>query len=62
MILWNDNTIQFPRLIAEAMAVGAFTEKVLQDMQDSMDLCRADLLELIDRAQECFQLEKDVHT
>jgi len=52
---WEDNAIQFPRLIAEAQAAGAFTEKVLQDMSESMDLEWGDILSIISRAEEEFE-------
>ena len=51
---WADNSIQFPRLIAEAEAAGAFTAPVLEQMQVSMDLRAGELLELIDRAQAAW--------
>jgi hypothetical protein len=48
---WDNNNIQFARLIAEAEAAGAFTLKVMRDMADSMDLDVGYVSELIDRAQ-----------
>lgn len=48
---WQNNAIQFPRLIAELEAAGGFTEAVVQDLQTSMDLDERDIYELIDRAQ-----------
>lgn len=35
---WDNDAIQFPRLIEEAQAAGAFTPQVIADMADSMDL------------------------
>ena len=35
---WDNNAIQFPRLIEEAQAAGAFTPEVIKSMADSMDL------------------------
>jgi hypothetical protein len=49
---WQNNAIQFPRLIAELEAAGAFTEQVVQDLQTSMDLDELDIMDLIDRAQD----------
>lgn len=49
--LWKDNSIQFPRFIAEAEAAGAFTYPVLSDMADSMNLTVREVTEIIDRAQ-----------
>lgn len=48
---WNDNSIQFPRLIAEAEAAGAFKPSIIKAMAESMDLERVEVIELIDRAQ-----------
>ena len=47
---WNDNSIQYPRLIAELQAVGAFRPSVMRDLCESMDLEHEDVLELVDRA------------
>lgn len=48
---WLNNTLQFPRLIAEAEAAGAFTPEILEAMATSMDLTVHKVCELIDRAQ-----------
>jgi hypothetical protein len=48
---WARNYIQFPRLIAEIEAAGGFTDKLMQDLQTSMDLTEEDIFELIGRAQ-----------
>lgn len=48
---WEDNAIQFPRLIEEAQGVGAFTPEVLRAMAESMDLTTPQVCELLDRAQ-----------
>lgn len=50
--LWQDDEVQFPRLIAEIEAVGGFTEALVQDLQTSMDLQEEHVFELIDRAQQ----------
>lgn len=52
--VWNDNTIQYPRLIAELQMAGAFTEQVIADLCDSMDLEQTEVQELIDRACDEF--------
>ena len=52
MSQWENDAVQFPRLIAEAEAAGAFTDDVLSDMADSMDLEVAQVVELVSRAQE----------
>jgi hypothetical protein len=48
---WADNSIQFPRLIAELEAAGAFTPEVLTELRELMDLDTHDIMELVDRAQ-----------
>jgi hypothetical protein len=48
---WNDNFLQFTRLIAEANAMGAFTPKRMKDMAESMDLDVIQVQWLIDRAE-----------
>jgi hypothetical protein len=48
---WNNNELQFARLIAELEAAGAFTVAVMQDLCVSMDLEKNEVTELIDRAQ-----------
>ena len=47
---WNNNELQFPRVIEEARAAGAFTHDVFSAMTTSMDISREDLHELLDRA------------
>lgn len=59
---WDDNSKQFPRLIAEAEAAGAFTPEVLDAMAESMDLTPEDICEIIDRAQETWELIVAVYT
>ena len=50
---WENNSIQFARLIAEAEAAGAFNSSmVMQDLSDSMDLTIPQVCEIIDRAQK----------
>ena len=48
---WNNNDIQFARLIAEAEASGLFTNENLETLAGEMGLFTADICELIDRAQ-----------
>lgn len=47
---WDNDAIQFPRLIEEAQAAGAFTKEVVADMAISMDLEPEQVEELMDRA------------
>jgi hypothetical protein len=48
---WNNNAIQFPRLLAELQAAGVFTTSVVNDVADSMDLDPSQVFEIVDRAQ-----------
>jgi len=48
--IWKDDSIQFPRLLAEIMAVG-LTEKQWDDIETSMNIEEDELSELFDRAQ-----------
>lgn len=47
---WDNDEIQFPRLIAELKGAGAFTPEVLSAVAASMDLELLDVHELIERA------------
>lgn len=47
MNLWEDNSIQFPRLLAEIVATQSLD---LDALCDSMDLSLSDLDELFERA------------
>lgn len=49
---WEDNSIQFPRLISELETLGVFTPDVIKGLCLNMDLQSADIVELLDRAQE----------
>lgn len=57
---WENNSLQFPRLIAELMAVGAFTKEAYTDLCDNMDLVASDLDDLIERAQAEWELGKQI--
>lgn len=47
---WRNNEIQFPRLIAELEASGAFTKRVLTELRNNTDLQQDQLDEIIERA------------
>lgn len=53
--LWLDNSIQFPRFIAEAEAAGVFTPENINDMIASMDITSDEWSEIVDRAQLVWQ-------
>lgn len=48
---WEDDSIQFPRLIAELEAQGLFSSEVVEFLAESMDLDSSHVYELVDRAQ-----------
>ena len=57
--IWKDNSIQFPRLIAEMNAAGAFNvviygTHVMKLLAESMDLTEKQVREIIDRADTEF--------
>ena len=52
---WSDNSIQFPRLIAEIEAAGGFTPHLMKDLSESMDLSIDDICDIIDRAQTSWE-------
>ena len=56
--MWDDNNVQFARFIAEAEMAGAFTQEVVRDMCESMDLDADELTSLIERVQTIFDLQK----
>ena len=49
---WKRNEIQFPRLIAELEAAGAFTGPVMDTLMESMDLTADQLDDLVSRSQD----------
>ena len=57
-VCWKNTMLQMARLITEAEAAGAFSDKVMQDLQESMDLGEADINQLIDEAQRIFDTVK----
>ena len=56
---WENNYIQFPRLISELDIAGAFTPQVTTDLCDSMSLNKEEICELIGRATETFDKIKE---
>lgn len=58
-INWRNDSIQFPRLIAELMAAGAFTPEVISSLCDQMDLDADQIDEVIDRAQTVWDHIKE---
>jgi hypothetical protein len=56
---WENNAIQFPRLIAELEASGAFTQEICATLCESMDLDMDDLDNLVTRAQDIWEEIKE---
>lgn len=54
---WLDNSKQFPRLLAELRAVG-LTKEQYKFLQESMDLRRNEIDELLQRAEGAWQRAK----
>jgi len=57
--LWDNNKLQFGRLIAELEATGAFTEEVLDKLCNEMDLTVPDICCCIERAQQLWDETKE---
>lgn len=51
---WDNNEIQFPRLIAEMQMAGAFSEDVIMELCESMDLEPEEVQELVNRACDAW--------
>lgn len=47
---WNNNAIQFCRLISELQIAGAFTESVLDSLTQEMDLNKTEVFDIVERA------------
>lgn len=56
---WNNNAIQFARLIAELEAAGGFPNSIMNALCESMDLDMGQISEIIDRAQGTWDAIKD---
>lgn len=56
--LWNDDLIQFARLLSEINAVG-FRELDWTGLCDSMDLTHVDIDDLFDRADAVWEQAKE---
>lgn len=56
--LWNNNHIQFARLISELQAAGAFTDEIVQTLCTEMDLTETELFSIVERADRDFNDSK----
>jgi len=50
MTPWEDDELQFARLLQELDGAGAFTPRVMKYLRESMDLENSDIMEIVDRA------------
>ena len=48
---WNNNLVQFARLLCEIEQAGGITDSVMETLQTEMDLQEFEIVELLDRAQ-----------
>lgn len=55
---WDNDFIQFSRLIAELETVGAFTPDVVSQLCEEMDLLAEDIAFVITRAQDNWEFVK----
>jgi hypothetical protein len=55
---WTSERIQFPRLLAEIRAVGLTSEQYA-DLQQSMDVSRGLIDDLLERAESVWQARKE---
>ena len=59
---WNNNAIQFPRLLAEINACVTISNEDWLDLLESMDLSEDDIIELMDRANDEWERIKKENT
>jgi len=55
--VWNDDSVQFPRLLAEINAIG-LSEEQYEELGELMDLEASEINELFDRAISVFEYNK----
>jgi hypothetical protein len=56
---WEDDSIQFPRLLAEIHACVDISSKNWRELQESMDLSEGEILDLLERASEKWEFIKN---
>jgi len=56
--LWDNNRVQFARLLSEIYANIELTDEQWRSLEESMDLSRDEILSLFERADEVFQKSK----
>lgn len=58
---WDNNTVQFARLLCEIEVAGGITDTVMQTLQTEMDLHESQICELLERAQTVWDNSKKEH-
>jgi hypothetical protein len=58
MSLWDNNRLQFARLLSEIYANIELKDEQWRSLEESMDLSRDEILSLFERADEVFQKSK----
>ena len=58
MSLWDNNRVQFARLLSEIYANIELKDEQWRSLEESMDLSRDEILSLFERADEVFQKSK----
>lgn len=59
--LWDDNRVQFPRLLSEIYATLDFSDEQRRALCEAMDLSEDELMELFERADDEWQVLKEEH-
>lgn len=52
--LWDNNTIQFARLINELDLLGTFSDERLTELANATDLSQTEILDLVERAKNVY--------
>jgi hypothetical protein len=52
--LWENDTVQFARLINELDLLGTFSDERLTELANATDLSQPEILELVERAKNVY--------
>jgi hypothetical protein len=56
--LWYNDNLQFARLLSEIAGCVSISKKDMKALCESMDLTQADINEIMDRAENAFEVHK----
>jgi len=56
---WNDNSVQFPRLISEIFSTVNISDESMDGLCESMDLTESEVQEIVDRAHAEWEIIKE---